>query len=488
MLRPELQIGRPPNYLPWPPTDRLLKRHVSSVKVQWLDFQRNVYDREPAFPTRVDASTGVRYFLDFSNKYNNVDAGDIILCPRFRLLPRQEMQDVLAMKKSAGVLNVNGLSVSHVTMQAIKESNEDRLFVHPFEHGTLFGILDGHGGSECSQKASRELPGVIAQFLTSALGRAGHTALTDTARCVEDAISAAIKEFDAALITGLEDTVAEFTALYPGDFDMWDIKDFMRKEMREGQNRPANALAGCTALIGFIPTSNKTLFVASLGDSQAGMYSDAWDCTTLNEFHAASNPHEVARLQAEHPGEEGIVRYNRLFGAISVTRALGDHLLKAPIELSAKYYCYAHPMMVPPGEVKQWPGKYKTPPYMSVQPSFQRIGLVPGDVIVFASDGLRNTWQTRALTASEQEQLFVGLCGYAGRLDNPVQDLGRWETKLGHRFLPMDQEEVNAADWMLMNVLFGGDDVKLARELTIEFPEGGSERWQDDITVISIHV
>lgn len=457
-----------------------------------VDIDRLEYSRDPAFtfPTRVDAS-GERFLLDPSHRFSK-DEGDVILKGRFSLRSRDELEQIMCSKSSAGTTTHNDIRFDHFSFQAMKPENEDRVFVHTFEKGTLFGVFDGHCGKTLSEKASRELPTLIAQALSAGIDQMGDdrpgTDVLDSV--VRDTFTRVVLEFDASLRAALDETIDEFVKSTP-DWTEEEILYALWVEWKHGANRPAPAVEGSTMLIGFIPTSGAEVWVACLGDSEAWhgrLECDEWSCTPLNEMHSTDNPAEVERILKEHPEEKDLIVYNRVLGLLPVTRALGDHRLKAPMDRVTTVYKWARPVNGPFDRLTRWAATYKTPPYLSTNPTFKRMSLSPGDVIVMATDGLRNIDALDDWGPSDKTNLFVSLAGAA--LNRPPQTpdpMGKWETKIGHGFLQELPEGDNAAELVVRNVLFGQDQVKLARELTIESPVPGA-CCQDDITVLVVHV
>jgi pyruvate dehydrogenase phosphatase len=131
--------------------------------------------------------------------------------------------------------------------------------------------------------------------------------------------------------------------------------------------------------------------------------------------------------------------------------------------------------------LKEWSVEYTTPPYISCEPSVRHQSLSEGDIIFFLSDGMRRSDQLKDFSLEDRGQLLISLSGVekGGGLD-------QWSNRIGHSFIPGCEGD-NIAERVLYNVLFGEDDRKLAREVTMEFLDQPYDpRLQDDITVMVI--
>ncbi|EJD43778.1 protein serine/threonine phosphatase 2C [Auricularia subglabra TFB-10046 SS5] len=458
----------------------------SDLKVE-VDSDHFIYDDDPAFPwpTRVD-DNDCRWFLQRSPHYE-VTEGDRFIRPRFRLADNSELAEILAAKSASDTVTSYNATFSSFTIQTVKDRNEDRVFVHAFDRGTVFGVFDGHHGIRVSEKAARELPLLLSALLGAALGRTDGRSLPEVTQAVEDAFSRVILDFDAALFKGLRDTLNEFEEEYKGlEWGEEHLQYFLWLEEKEGAQRPAFALEGSTALLGFIPASSDHVWVACVGDSEAHharLNGGEWVGTPLSELHGVNNPAEAERLRSEHPGED-VIGYNRVLELLPLTRALGDYLLKVPMDDIVKYfYRSMRPVTASPDWFDTCAQKYKTAPYLSAQPTFKHTALNRGDVLIFATDGLRNILDIHeSLADSVKDDMFVSLAGFAV---SGTGHLTPWEEKLGHRFLERDAVE-NPAAWTVQSILFGRDRMKFAREMTIEVPL--YKRWQDDITLLVMAV
>ena len=162
----------------------------------------------------------------------------------------------------------------------------------------------------------------------------------------------------------------------------------------------APALAGSCALLSFYDSSSKLFRVACTGDSRAVLGrkgpTGKWVATALSEDQTGGTPSEIARLRAQHPGEEHVVRNGRILGGLEPSRAFGDSMYKWSKEVQDR--------MKMDFFGKTSPSLLKTPPYVTAEPIITTTKMQPekGDFVVMATDGL---WEM--LTNEE----VVGLVG-----------------------------------------------------------------------------
>ncbi|KAJ7120646.1 phosphatase 2C-like domain-containing protein [Mycena filopes] len=351
----------------------------------------------------------------------------------------------------------SGIQVHRAELQT---KNEDRTCVLPFEHGTILAIFDGHHSSELSHFASQMLPLMLSQRICEDVD-------------LETVMKNTIEEFDSSLL-------AEVTQLFNPGEDFSDPRWLDRGEnihpviggytKEEPQFKAGRrAVVGTTALIAFIDKDATRIWVASLGDSDAilGRRKDGgWTSTLLSARHNCSNPEEVERLHREHPNEQNLVRWGRVSGSLAVTRALGDHQLKAPRLLATRVLPYFYPSPIPPGMFEQWERDGQcTPPYLLSSPTIVGHDISPGDVLVLASDGLRDS-----LSAPDADKLDVIM----------ALATGGDHAALTHRCIPATGTD-NIADRVIHNALFGTDLEKMALQLD-------ESCVRDDISVVVVKV
>lgn len=158
----------------------------------------------------------------------------------------------------------------------------------------------------------------------------------------------------------------------------------------------SDAMEGSCALLAMFDQASSKLRVASVGDSRAVL--GRWDpvegkykAIPLSVDQTGFNEAEVARIKAEHPGEDDILdpKTGRLLG-LAVTRAFGDHRWKWADDLVKKaQYALQGPAPRP---------NSRTPPYLTAEPEIQEIDIISteeedprasrSDFLIIATDGL----------------------------------------------------------------------------------------------------
>ncbi|KAJ6465076.1 phosphatase 2C-like domain-containing protein [Mycena vitilis] len=175
---------------------------------------------------------------------------------------------------------------------------------------------------------------------------------------------------------------AEFTDLLPGPANISDMspeaiqKALGDPDSSEGHSRVEmlRARTGTAATVALIDPHN-AIHVASLGDCDAILATQdtaSWQTTILSSRHNCNNENEVARIQAEHPGETKCVNTEtrRVLGLIVVTR--GDTLFKLPAVYTGAARNLSPPCLSNTAEVTHVP-----PPQSDVR-----------RLLILASDGL----------------------------------------------------------------------------------------------------
>ena len=249
----------------------------------------------------------------------------------------------------------------------------------------FWGVYDGHSGWTTSAKLRQVLISFAARELNSTYkaALANATSPFPTPSAIDAALKSAFVKLDNEICL---DSVNKLTK---------------NPSKRLAAEILAPALSGSCALLSFYDSRSKTFRVACTGDSRAVLgrrnpASGKWFATPLSEDQTGSNPNEEARMRAEHPGEEHVIRSGRVLGQLEPSRAFGDASYKWSRETQdriKKHFFGRTP--------HQW---LKTPPYVTAEPVVTSTEIEPskGDFVVLATDGL---WEM--LTNEE----VVGLVG-----------------------------------------------------------------------------
>lgn len=178
----------------------------------------------------------------------------------------------------------------------------------------------------------------------------------------------------------------------------------------------------------------------------------SWLATPLSTDQNARNEEEVQRIFSEHPGEEMVIRNERLLGQLQPLRAFGD------IQYKWDRVTHNHILTQVYGGPIVPPNLYKTPPYLTAKPVVTKRQIEGCDkFMILASDGL---WD------SLTNQQAVELVGQF--LDSRRKTTG-------------EVIEKNAASHLIRSAIGGNDHHFVAQMLLV--PEQYRRMWRDDITV-----
>ncbi len=254
----------------------------------------------------------------------------------------------------------------------------------PSSDWMFWGVFDGHSGWTTSAKLRQ----VLISFVARELNQIYKSALIDpsltfpTPEAIDTAIKRGFLRLDHEIV---HESVEKVTKM--------NSKPLAAEIL-------APALSGSCALLSFYDSRSKIFRVACTGDSRAVLgrrgNTGKWIATPLSEDQTGGTPAEMARLRAEHPGEQNVVRNGRILGGLEPSRAFGDSFYKwsQDVQLHMKKSFFGRnpsPLL-------------KTPPYVTAEPVITTTKMQPekGDFVVLATDGL---WEM--LTNEE----VVGLVG-----------------------------------------------------------------------------
>ncbi|ORY58909.1 phosphatase 2C-like domain-containing protein [Pseudomassariella vexata] len=336
-----------------------------------------------------------------------------------------------------------------------------------------WGVFDGHAGSQTAEHLTKQLLPFVRhslQDVTRSISPRVQESENAPVEAVQSAIKNAFVALDDAIINGAIEAVR-------------NDESYQDKVMKL-----AIGYAGSCALLSLFDPDTKTLHVACAGDSRAVLgrkgADGTWETVPLSVDQTGANEAEIARINAEHPGEEGICKNGRMLG-LMVTRALGDGRWKWTNEFQKEVTsAYNAPALN---------AKYpiKTPPYLIAEPvvTSTKINTEQPTFLIMASDGL---WDR--LSSEQAVGLIIQWLDWRAK-GKPLSqgpekqyapfDLQRysWETENPIKFREERTtiQDDNAAVHLVRNALGGNNHEMVAG--TLVFGPPFSRYVRDDITV-----
>ena len=303
------------------------------------------------------------------------------------------------------------VSVDQTIEPSVDGSNNDWMF---------WGVFDGHSGWTTSARLRQVLISYVARELDKTYRSA--LATSSLSLPTPEAIDAAIKRGFLTLDNEIVYKSVE--------------KTLSKSTKRASTDILAPALSGSCALLSFYDSRTKLFRVACTGDSRAVLGrrgpTGKWTATALSEDQTGSTPSEMARLRAEHPGEEFVTHRGRILGQLEPSRAFGDASFKWSREIQdqVKRLFFGRT----PNNL------LKSPPYVTAEPVITTTKVEPekGDFVVLATDGL---WEM--LTNEE----VVGLVGRWIEKQQPGSASGSWTSSLFGKSkseLPIEKEPLES--------------------------------------------
>ncbi|KAL1744581.1 phosphatase 2C-like domain-containing protein [Schizophyllum fasciatum] len=393
--------------------------------------------------------------------------------------------DAMSIRGIATVADM-GLEIHHSSLRGLKAVSEDRIAIEECKLGVLIAIFDGHYADDLSDYAGKVLPRQLCDRISRDVSLSD---TTDMSSSVEKALIAGIEEFDASL---LNDVLKHFPQGADTDWNdpFWDDSGEVYEVIGYSKEDPVfcaarRTIVGATALVAFIDRAKRNVWVASLGDSEAVLGRTIGDDLQVlfhSDLHSTNNPSEAARLQAEHPDEPPVIYDGRVLGRLPLTRALGDFQLKVSLALSTRVLEWAYPSYLGDNEIEDWTRDGHThPPYLSSTPTVRQHALLPGDVLVLSSDGLRLALEDLGGEDGKTRAMFAfahgGVLGAAASA--PYAEL------LGHPLTEPTAGE-NVADRVIRNALFGADEAKMRDAFASTHAD--PDYYRDDISVVVVRL
>lgn len=255
----------------------------------------------------------------------------------------------------------------------------------------------------------------------------------------------------------------------------------------EAMCRIAPTSSGSCATLVFLDPVSSMLYAACAGDSRVVMGQKnksevGWSMVPLSEDQTGSNPYEIARVKAEHPGESPIDE-GRVLGC-EVTRSFGDSRWKWPHEAIG---LWQHKFFG-----RDFKDDYLTPPYITAKPAMQSAKLAAGSFLILASDGF---WDHMASSEDAvycvemwlEEQRKKKEKAHITVTDKKIPKSSaahgyKYKWKISKRKFVVENE--NAATHLVRNA-FGGSNTDLfCGMMSLQAPE--SRQSRDDTTAMVV--
>ncbi|MCJ1388834.1 hypothetical protein MMC18_001684 [Xylographa bjoerkii] len=352
----------------------------------------------------------------------------------------------------------------------------------------FWGVFDGHSGWPTSAKLRQGLISYVVRELNATYKAAltNPSVTHPSPESIDKAIKSAFLRLDHEIV---HESVEKVTK--------------MGNSKRVAAELLAPALSGSCALLSFYDSSSKLLRVACTGDSRAVLGrrgpSGKWTAMPLSEDLTGGTPSEIARLRAQHPGEEYVTHKGRILGQLEPSRAFGDAIYKWSKETALR---------MKSDFFGRTPSPYLiTPPYVTAEPVVTTTRVEPnkGDFLVMATDGLwecltneeviglvgqwmdsqsmgpqsgsRKGWFSHADSSLPVEK--GGLNGKKGDGQRAPIRQDQWHVGGGdERFVVEDK---NVATHLIRNALGGRDRDMVCALLALPSPY--ARRYRDDLTV-----
>ncbi|KAJ7310611.1 protein serine threonine phosphatase 2C [Mycena albidolilacea] len=410
------------------------------------------------------SSLGIYYASTFRKVHADSD---------FQSRPQQGNRETYSFKPHVGVHRVDTVFwPANYPAEDVLTS----LYVQPMSW-SFWSVYDGHVGPQAAWHLEKHLLPNLAESL--------HTLYSKGVQPHTEAIYSTIKN----VFVSLDDEMVKKSAqLLLDQPEGTPIRALAARALQ-------TARAGSCALVAFYDKNVRTLHISLTGDSRAllGRARKAADGKTVYDVQLVSadqnglNPAEVARLSAEHPGEE-LFKGSRYMGW-GLSRSFGNGVMKWSRELQSwmKERCLGNT----PRDT------LLTPPYFTAEPEITSTTVEPGDFLVMASDGLwdcltneevvglvglwleRNENVSNATPLPEEEQA-IERAELPVTLTDSKTHYPYWPT-VKKRFVNVDS---NVARHLARNALGGADkDLHVA---LLSTPSPRARHVRDDVSAIVV--
>lgn len=352
---------------------------------------------------------------------------------------------------------------------------EDRFshgLVSPWHNGSpwlALALFDGHAGWQTADFLEKKLIPSVRHGLSQIKPPSGGESTPE--RALHGAIMKAFVDLDKLIIKTAEDAAES------------------DQPLQEKVRRFAPAFAGSCALLSLYDPRTSRLHVACTGDSRAvlGRQSPGgkWEAVPLSIDQTGSNAAEVARLNTEHPSEEGLAQDGRVLG-LAVSRAFGDGRWKWPSEATKDFSRrFCGPGALPPRY------NIQTPPYITAEPVVTTTVIQSGgpSFLILATDGLWNRLSNQQAVDLMVAWLDSGSLREDRKNSKPEPtsyapfDFGDFWKGVSPNFVNERTtiQDDNAAVHLMRNALGGNHSELIAGRLALTPPYSRNRR--DDITI-----
>ncbi|ORX77311.1 protein serine/threonine phosphatase 2C [Anaeromyces robustus] len=388
----------------------------------------------------------------------------------------------------------------------------------------IFGVYDGHSGTECGKVVASQLHNYIASALDktklpkipenpdndSTIDNKRKMKIEERINKMTEAIKRAFVNLDKDIINGNvnftpneinDENEEDIGKIYTSPLDDEEI---VKKQMK-------TALSGACALVAIVDNETDDLYVACTGDSRAvlgrkiknnqlneGEILDKdykYEAIPLSIDQTLRNADEVKRMEKEHPNEnETMFIRNRVLGGLMPTRTFGDSRYKWSSKVQKS--------IVTPKFINRRPLPfYYTPPYITAEPVVTCHPLTEEDqFLVMATDGIWDELSNEDvvnLIAQHLEEKNksepkrkINETKYPPSLlieKKTAEEMKRDRNNLiiSERKIPAILKDSNAATHVIRNALGGSDDKYISDLLTIPSPK--CRNYRDDMTVTIIY-